>query len=496
MYDVVIIGAGVIGCAVARELSRLALRVLVLDKASDIAEGATKANSGIVHAGFDALPNSSKATYNRRGNPLVYQWAHELSVPCRNNTSLVLALEQNQLDGLQRLMQRGRDNGITGLHLLSPEQVLQREKTVNPAVAGALLAETGGIVSPYGLAIALAEQAAVNGVEFRLDCEVTGLLNRPQPEAFSDRARFELTTSAGSVRTRALVNAAGLFADEINNAVSQDRFTISARRGEYWMLDKTVGAQFSASLFQVPTEKGKGVLVTPTVEQTLIIGPTHEEIEDKSDTRTTAAKLAEIQRVAERSCPNLPRDRSITTFSGLRAHCDRGDFLVGRSADVRGLYLAAGIESPGLTAAPAIALDLAAWIADDLDAQPRRSFLPPPPPILSIADESLESYAQFIARDPAFGRIVCRCEQVSEAQIRTAIRRPLGARTLDGIKRRTRANMGRCQGSFCTPRVLEILAEELDVPVTQITKFGGQSRILVNDLKTSQMEALHWADST
>ncbi|MBP1757657.1 MAG: glycerol-3-phosphate dehydrogenase [Firmicutes bacterium] len=493
MYDVIIVGAGVIGCAIARELARTNLQIAVVDRCSDVSEGTSKANSGIVHAGFDATPGSLKVLYNVRGNPLVRQWAEELHVAYRNNTSLVLAFSEADLPGLQALAARGRQNGVTGLQLLSGDEALRREKAINPQTVGALLAETGGIVSPYGLTIALAEHAFVNGVEFLLDCEVQAIHtvrrqcilenSGTRQVAVNSDNRFALTTSRGVLETRAIVNAAGVFADWINNAISEDQFTITARRGEYWMLDKRVGAQFNATIFQLPTSRGKGVLVTPTVEQTLIIGPTSEDVEDKTDTRTTAAKLDEIRRVAARTWPGLPRDQFITSFAGLRAHCDRGDFIIGRSKDIPGLYNAAGIESPGLTAAPAIALDIAAMVASDFEASVRNDFCLPPPPIPVFHGEDLEVLAERIARDPQAGRIVCRCEQVSEAEIRASIRRPLGARTLDGVKRRTRANMGRCQGSFCTPRVLEILAEELNLDETAVTKFGGQSKILTGHLE-------------
>ena len=487
MFDVVIIGAGVIGCAIARELSRYQLSLAVLDQASDVCEGTSKANSGIVHAGYDATPGTNKAHYNVRGNPLVYQWAQELAVPCKNNTSLVLAFSDSDLPRIDALIARGQQNGVRGLSRISREEVLRREPQVNPAVAGALLAETGGIVSPYGLTIALAEHAAVNGVEFRLECQVLSLCHHPAGS--SEDSHFSIQTSRGLIQARAVVNAAGVFADGLHNLLSEDKLTITARRGEYYMLDKRIGAQFNATLFQLPTDKGKGILVTPTVEQTLILGPTSDTIPDKTDTRTTAAKLEEILATAALTWPGLRQDSFITSFAGLRAHLDDGDFRIGRAPDVPGYYLAAGIESPGLTAAPAIAIDLAEQIAADFDLVPKPDFQAPPPPLPDfslhlLADPAhLAQMTAAIALDPAMGRMVCRCEQVTEAQIRAAIRRPVGARTLDGIKRRTRANMGRCQGGFCTPRILEILAEELACDITELTKAGGQSRILTGQLE-------------
>ncbi|NCC76738.1 MAG: NAD(P)/FAD-dependent oxidoreductase, partial [Clostridia bacterium] len=343
MFDVVIIGAGVIGCAIARELTRYQLSLAVFDQASDVCEGTSKANSGIVHAGYDATPGTNKARYNVRGNPLVYQWAQELAVPCKNNTSLVLAFSESDLPRIDALIERGQQNGVKGLSRISREEVLRREPLVNPAVAGALLAETGGIVSPYGLTIALAEHAAVNGADFHLDCQVLSLVHHPGPDV--REAHFVVQTTQGPVQARSVINAAGVFADSLHNRISQDQLTITARRGEYYMLDKRIGAQFTATLFQLPTNKGKGILVTPTVEQTLILGPTSDTVPDKTDTRTTAAKLEEILTTAALTWPGLRKDSFITSFAGLRAHLAEGDFRIGRSLDVPGYYLAAGIES-------------------------------------------------------------------------------------------------------------------------------------------------------
>ncbi len=493
-YDVCIIGAGVIGCAIARELARFDLSIAVFDKHSDVAEGTSKANSGIVHAGYDARPGSRKARYNLAGNRLFAAWCAELDVPYIRNTSLVLALAPEEMPGLYKLLERGRTNGVDGLSILGAAEVGRREPLVSPQVAGALLAETGGICSPYDLTIALAEHAAVNGVDFYLDCPVqsagpadtsrasavifTGEGDTAARMADQMAPRFILHTGRGTFAARVLVNAAGVYADVINNQLSADRFTIRARRGEYWMLDKRQGARFHATLFQLPTALGKGVLVTPTVEQTLVLGPTAEDIDDKEDVQTTAPKLAEILTVARRTWPDIPGDQFITAFSGLRAHADRDDFILGEAPDVPGFFNAAGIESPGLTAAPAIGVELAGQIADRLAARPVIAFAPPPPfqPRFFHLDNPARS--ALIAENPLYGRIICRCEQISEAEIRAAIRRPLGARTVDGIKRRTRAGMGRCQGGFCTPRVLAILSEELGIAPLALTKFGGRSHLL------------------
>lgn len=481
MLDVAIIGSGIIGAAVARELSRFALQIAVFDRSEDVSEGTTKSNSAIVHAGFDAPPGSNKARFNVAGSLLFEDWCRDLGSPYQRNTSLVVAFSESDEVALHQLLARGIQNGVKGLRLLTRDEVLRREPNLNPEATMALLAETGAICSPYEMAIRLCEQAAANGVAFHLGCRV----DRVRP-ASGEPSHFALETAQGLFTARAVVNAAGVYADVFNNQVSEDHFAIHARRGEYWLLDRAAGPPFTATMFQAPTSKGKGVLVTPTVEGTTIIGPNAENVDDKDDIRTTAAGLAEVLSVARRTWPDLPPRQCITTFAGLRASSDRHDFIVGEAPDRPGFFNAAGIESPGLTAAPAIAITLATQVAARLDAHPRRDFLPVParPPLLR--ELTVEERAAAVAADPAFGRVICRCETVSEAEIRAAIRRSPGARTLDAVKRRTRAGMGRCQGGFCMPRVLAILAEELGEPETAITKFGFGSRILTGTLGESQ----------
>lgn len=501
MLDVAIIGSGVIGAAIARELARLELQIAVFDRNEDVSEGTTKSNSAIVHAGFDAPPGSLKARYNVAGSRIFEAWCRELGSPYRRNTSLVIAFNEADESTLRVLLERGRQNGVEGLRLIDRAELLQREPRLNPAVTMALLAETGAICSPYEMAIRLCEQAAANGVTFRLGCRVErvrrvgpdmsgsaepdGVLE-PGAAVGSGMPHYILETSAGRFAARTVVNAAGVYADDFNNQVSADRFTIHACRGEYWLLDRAAGPAMQATVFQAPTPMGKGVLVTPTVEDTLIIGPTAQDIDDKDDTRTTAAGLEQALQVARRTWPDLPSRMCITTFAGLRARSDRHDFIIGEAADAPGFFNAAGIESPGLTAAPAIALELAAAVARRLAARPRQSLLPVPERPPQLRDLSPEARAAAAAADPSFGHVICRCETISEAEIRAAIRRAPGARTLDAVKRRTRAGMGRCQGGFCMPRVLAILAEELGVPETAITKFGRGSQVLSGTLQAAQ----------
>lgn len=471
MFDICIIGGGVIGCAIARELSRYDLSVLLLEKHSDVAEGTTKANSAIVHAGFDAKPGSQKARTNVAGNRLFADWCRELDVPYRNNTSLVVAFAEQDLPGLHDLLERGLQNGVPGLSILNKDELRALEPNIAPSACGALLAETGGICCPYELTIALATQAVLNGVQLELNCQAAAV-----SRAADDS--FVIDTNRGQFTSRILINAAGTYADQINNQLSEDKFTIIPRRGEYWMIDKTFGATFSATIFQVPTAMGKGVLVTPTVEGTMIIGPTAEDIEGREDVRTTAAGLEQILHIAAISWPAIPRRSFITTFAGIRAHTDRNDFILGESTDVPGLINAAGIESPGLTSAPVIGIELAQLAAGKLNARLKPEFLPPWKTVKNFRQMGNSERQAAIEANPAYGRIICRCEQISEAEIRAAIRRPVGATTVDGVKRRTRAGMGRCQGGFCTPRVLDILSEELGVSHLELTKFGGQSHIL------------------
>jgi glycerol-3-phosphate dehydrogenase len=483
--DVLIVGAGVIGCAVARELSRRALSVTVLEKACDVAEGATKANSAIVHAGFDAKPGTFKARFNVLGNALFEPWCRELGAPFRRNTSLVVAFTPEEQGKLEELKARGETNGVPGLRLLGGAEARALEPNLSPDVRAALLAPTGGICCPYELTLRLAEDAAANGAAFRFGCEVTRVA--PCPEVAGRRGWRVETADGGTFEARAVVNAAGLHADALNNQVSAKRLTITPRRGEYLMIDKLYAGAFRATVFQTPTPMGKGVLVAPTVDGTLIVGPTAELIADKDDTRTTAAGLEKVRQSVVRVWPGFPSGGVIAAFAGLRAHGDRGDFVLGEPEDAPGFFNAAAIESPGLTAAPALAQWLAERIASHfgfsisdfgLNISNQKSKIKNPKSRKPFREMSDDERAAAVAEDPACGRIVCRCETVTEAEIRAAIRSRVGARTLDGVKRRTRAGMGRCQGGFCTPRIVEILCEELGLAPEQVTKSGGDSYLL------------------
>lgn len=471
MIDVAVIGAGVIGCAAARELARYSLTVCVIEKASDVAEGTSKANSGIVHAGYDALPGSLKARYNARGSALFPKLAEELDVPYRRNGSLVVSFSAGDRARLETLMAHGKANGVEGLELLDGAGARVLCPKLSDKVVCALYAKSAAVVCPYELTLAFAENACKNGVDFLFNTGVTGI----------DRiaGSYRLRLSAGSpLEARAVVNAAGLFADDLNNMVSGRKLKLIPRKGEYCLFDRMAEDVTALTIFQMPTEMGKGVLVTRTADGNLLVGPNAMDVGDKDATETTREGLDYVLKTAALSVGPLPEKQIITAFAGLRAHLETDDFEIGEAPDAEGFFNAAGIESPGLSSAPAIGETLAELVAARLSAQPNPSFDPVRHGIRKFRELDNAERARLIAENPAYGRVVCRCETVTEAEIVEAIRRPLGATTLDGVKRRTRAGMGRCQSGFCTTRVLEILERELHAPRETLTKFGEGSELL------------------
>ncbi|RKJ40615.1 FAD/NAD(P)-binding oxidoreductase [Acutalibacter sp. 1XD8-33] len=468
-YDTVVIGAGVTGSAVARELSRRKGRFLVLEKASDVCEGTSKANSAIIHAGFDAQPGSLKARMNVRGNLMMDKLSEELDIPFRRVGALVVCLREEELPRLRELQERGRENGVEGLELLSGEQARALEPNLSKEVCGALLAKTSGIICPFALTLGLAESAAKNGVEFRFDTEVTGL----SPE----EGGWVLQAGGEEVHTRTVVNAAGVHAGLLHNMVCEQKLAVIPRKGEYCLLDKTAGGHVGRTIFQLPGRLGKGVLVSPTVHGNLLLGPTAADVEDPDSTATTAAGLTEVMEKSAWGVKDIPYRQVITSFMGLRAHEAGDDFVLAESAP--GFFDGAGIESPGLSSAPAIGEYLAGLVTDKLGLEENPDFDPIRRGAPRIAELPLEERAAKIAENPLYGNIICRCEEVSEGEILDAIHGILGARTLDGVKRRTRAGMGRCQSGFCSPRVMEILARELRLDLTEIRKNGGDSQIVL-----------------
>ena len=475
MYDVLIIGGGVTGSAIARELSRYDLKTALFEKGEDVCSGTSKANSGIAHAGFDAAPGSLKAKMNIRGSQMMEELSRKLDFPYKRNGSLVLCFDEKDRPRLEKLLQQGKENGVEGLEILEKKELLALEPALSEEVVCALHAPTGGIVCPFKLTIALAENAAVNGVEFHLNEGVKRVSKGPVEGYFVE-------TGKGTYETRIVVNAAGLYGDEIHNQVSGEKLHITPRKGEYCLMDKKIGQLVSHTIFQMPTAMGKGVLVTPTVHGNLMVGPTAIDISDKEGVDTTAEGLDEVLKKAALSVKSLPRGVTITSFAGLRAHEDHDDFILGEVKDAPGFFDAVGIESPGLTSAPAIGEWMAEKIVEKLrktqKVDEKKDFQETRKDIPNIASMDQAEAAALIAENPAYGTIICRCEKVTEGEIIDAIRRPLGARSLDGIKRRTRAGMGRCQAGFCSTKVMDILARELGIPLEEVTKAGGASRML------------------
>ena len=483
MYDVIIIGAGVSGCAVARELARTEMKIAVLEKASDVCEGTSKANSGIVHAGYDAVPGTLKARLNLAGSRKMEALSRELDFSYKKNGSIVLCFDEKDIGKLEELKARGEANGVEELSILNREELLALEPNVGDDAVAALYAPTGGIVCPFGLTIALAENAAVNGVEFCFGEEVEAIERKEQG--------YLIRTGNGGYEAKVVVNAAGVYADKLHNMVSDSKMEIVPRKGEYLLYDKNVGNLVGHTLFQLPTALGKGILVTPTVHGNLLTGPTALDIPDKEGTQTSADGMKQVTAKAALSVKNIPGREVITSFAGLRAHVTvppraaeavtamEEDFVIGEAADAPGFIDVAGMESPGLSCAPAVGEYVAEMVRAILKPREKKDFVSTRKGIPCMESASDEEKQRLIKENPAYGNVICRCEMVTEGEILEAIRRPLGAKTTDGVKRRTRAGMGRCQSGFCNPKVVEILARELNVDEGAIRKAGGDSWYLL-----------------
>ena len=476
MKDITIIGGGVIGCLTARALSQYALDICLLEQRHDVASATSKANSAIVHAGFDAKPGSNKARFNVLGNAMMEAICRALDVHFKRNGSMLLAFDAEQADTLSEILARGQENGVPGLSLLTGDEARRLEPNIAPAVVSALRAETGGIVCPYMLTHNAAQNAAENGVSILRSTKVENIVWNGD--------FFVITTNNSTIESKYIVNAAGLHADDIARMVGDSSISIAPRRGEYMLMDKQIGGLVSHTVFQTPTKMGKGILVTPTVDGNLLIGPNASDIEDKTDVDTTQDGLDQVFAGACRSVPALSKRDVITSFAGLRAVSENDDFVIGFSDCVPNLLHAAGIQSPGLSAAPAIAEHIASLLNERFGGIPKnKSFNPTiaqKPRIVEISTDELHALIQ---QNPAYGNIVCRCEAVSEGEIVDAIQCECGARDIDGVKRRTRAGMGRCQGGFCMPRVLEILSRETGIPFAEIIKNEDGSYILTTETK-------------
>jgi len=470
--DVAIIGAGIVGSAIARRLSRYDARIVLIDSADDVCAGASRANSAIVHAGYDCAPGSSMARLNVRGNALYDAWCAELDVPFERISSLVIAFNAADERELTALKAKGGVNGVPGLEIISGERARSMDPALNPAVTAALYAPTAGITCPYQLAIACAENARANGCEWLFNSLVTRITK-------GEDGYIEINAGEHIVHARFVINAAGVSSDEIARMAGDRSFAIKPRKGEYILLDRAA-INVKHVIFQTPSPMGKGVLVSPTVDGNVFAGPTAVDQQDKFDTSVTRHGLDEIERLSLRSVPGLNLRSAITSFAGVRAQSDTGDFVIKPSETEPRFIHAAGICSPGLTSAPAIAEEVESLLINaGFSAAPKPHYDPHRKAIPRFSHMTNDERSEAIAADRRYGHIICRCETVTEAEIVDAIAR--GARSLDAVKRRTRAGMGRCQGGFCGPRVMEILARELGVKMTDLTKSGGQSYLLARD---------------
>ncbi len=463
MYDILIIGAGAVGCAAAMELSKYKLSVCVVEKESDVCEGTSKANSAIAHAGFDAKPGTLKAKLNVRGSKLMPILAKKLDFAYKQNGAMVLCFDEADIPKLESLSRQAEQNGVDDVRIISGSEARELEPSVSDEVCAALLAGTSAIVCPFEMTLAFAENAFANGAEFKLSTEVKAISGEEEG--------FAVSTTCGEIRAKIIINAAGVYADKIHSMVSSTPIHITARRGEYLLMDRSAGEVVSRTIFQLPTKMGKGILVTPTVHGNLLAGPTAENIDDKENVATTGKGLADVKAKGSLSVKNIPFNKVITSFTGLRAVGDTGDFIIGHS-DVRGFIDAAGIESPGLTSAPAIAEYLCDLVGELTVLEKKENIVETRKGVVHFNALSQQQQNELINKDVSYGKIVCRCETVTEGEILDAINRPLGATTLDGVKRRTRAGMGRCQAGFCSPTTMSLLAQKLGIKIEQVRKNG------------------------
>ena len=479
-YDVIVIGAGIIGGTLARELSRYSLNIAILDRASELPAGASRANSSMIHGGFDDKPGTLKARLCPEGNRLYHELQDVLDFKLRECGSYVCATDESEHKHLEKLYDQGKKNGVPGLEIVSGERLREKEPNVSSAITAALWCASAAIVNNFEASLAFLESACINGAELFMETRVKGIL-------FDESRSFVrgVSTDRGDFFAPVVVNAAGVNSDLISRMAGDDSFFIRPTRGEYYIMDKSVGGMVDAFFFSCPSEKGKGITVARTADGNLLMGPTAVHQTDRDSRHTTPAGLDEIVAGAAALVPGIPRGMAITAFSGLRANTDTGDFHINVPESPRGFVNVAGIRSPGFTSAPAIALYVTEMMKDALGDiikfEKNPAFVPERKHIPRFADLDMTEREELARSDPKWGQIVCRCESVTEAQVVEAIRR--GARTVAGVKLWVRPGTGRCQGGFCAPRVVEILARELGVSPLEITHHGGHSYMLTGHTK-------------
>lgn len=468
MFDFVVIGAGVVGGMVARELTRYTDSVCIVERGSDVALGATRANSAIVHAGYDAKSGSLKAKLNVRGSKMMEAVCRELGVKYKRNGSLVVGFNEEDRATLTELVERGRTNGVEGVALLERDEIVKLEPNIGAGVTVALHAPTGAIVCPYELCMSAVGSAMDNGASLKLNFSVDKIEKTENG--------YRVYAGEDFVDAKFVINCAGVYSDAIAALVGDDSFSVRARRGEYVLLDRECGSHVSHTIFRCPSKMGKGVLVSPTVDGNLLVGPSAEDIDDKEDLSTTAEGLAKVRALASEQVSGIDYSKTITSFTGLRATGSTGDFII--NIPKENFLNLAGIESPGLSSAPAIA-EYALEILKNagFDAPLRSDFVAERRPSHFFSSLSTEEKNALIKERPEYAHVICRCETITEGEILDAIRTNPRPTDVDGVKRRTRASMGRCQGGFCSPYIVELLAKEMGVDYTAVTKFGGKSYI-------------------
>lgn len=476
MYDIAIIGAGVSGAFIARELSRYNLKILLLDRDNDIGNETTSANSAIIHAGYDALPGTLKGKFNAPGNQMFDSLCDDLDVPFERCGSLVIGFNDKDRKTIEQLYDNGLKNGVPEMRIIEHDEILQMEPNINSDVVCALYAPTAGIISPWELAIALAENAIDNGVTLKLETTVSDIKK--------DKDTYKVITNNGDFAAKYVINCAGVYADEIHGMIGKPNYTIRPRKGNYFVFDKSIKNLVSHVIFQCPTEKGKGVLLTPTVHGNYMAGPDSEFIDDKENLSTTSERLDYVRETSLLTTTKIPYNKVIRSFAGLRATSSTDDFIVEEVKDAKGFIDVAGYESPGLSAIPAVAdyvVELIRNIAGELPKN--ENFNPRRKKVVRFNELSSEEQKRLVDENPAYANVICRCETVTEAEIVDCIHRNAGAKSLKAVKKRTRPGAGRCQGGFCGPRVVEILARELGMDIVDVPYDSSESYILTGETK-------------
>jgi glycerol-3-phosphate dehydrogenase len=474
VYDVAIIGAGITGCSIAYELGKYNVKAVVIEKENDVSVGTTKANSAIIHGGYDPVPGSLMAKYNIKGNQYTKELCEKLDVPFKQIGALVVAFSEEEKKTIEELKERGKENGVPDMEIWDQEKLRSEEPNISDNAVAALLSPNVGIVSPWELAIALAEVSVQNGVEYKLNTEVTGIEKKDNV--------YKISTNGEKIEAKYICNAAGVFADKVNEMCNEKTFEITPNKGEYYLLDKSQGDLVHHVIFQCPNENGKGVLVAPTVHGNLIVGPDSQPTSG-DDVSTTRAGLDFVRNTAMKSVPGINFRESIRNFAGVRAKTKEHDFQIYEDKNNKGFINIGGMESPGLSSATAVALDIVKMLGESGLSLEEKDEIIDARKVSRFKQLSHEERAKLVAKNPAYGKIICRCETITEGEIIDAVHRPIPVTSIDAVKRRCNAGMGRCQGGFCGPRVQEIIARELKIALAKVPQDRLGTNIITGETK-------------